>query len=325
MDVTYDNILKSGISEKSYANYVVRLDRMQHITGHNIEWVMLHPLDTITKIKNKISKEPTTIANNVTAVCKLYTVHPRFAKAHQVERDTWQKYLKHYKTEASNAYKKTVYRTKQEDRLVTWKDTENKFCELKTRFNNGKLDKKEHMEFMLFAVLVNMNPKRADLGNIRIYDKDPHQETNYIFLSPNPKLVLNKYKTAKFHGKLEEMIPFELLILIKKSILSNPREYLFVDNTGKPYEKNNSYSQFVRRAFLKHFGKLMGVSLWRHVYINANVDFNNDTFEDLEEGARLRGHSVMQELLTYRKKAVAPKDDRRPDAERGQPAKCPTS
>jgi hypothetical protein len=45
----------------------------------------------------------------------------------------------------------------------------------------------------------------------------------------------------------------------------------------------------------------MGVSLWRSVYISANVDFNGTPYKILERNAFYKGSSIEQELLTYRK------------------------
>lgn len=324
MTITVETLRAAALAKTSYENYVVRLNKFQEFTGEGLEWIMLNPKEAITRLMKHL-KKASTLSNYITPVCKLYTVNKDFSKKHTKEHQLWRKYLKFYKLEMEKIYKKTQYSKAQADKVVQWKEVEAEFCKTKTKFFDGKLTRREHMEFLLFSIFLNMNPKRADLGNIRIYEKGPVKNTisNYIVLAPKPILVLNAYKTSKFYGTLKENIPFDLLVLLKKSLELWPREHLFLNSRvdPEPYTKNDSYGKFVKRTFGKYFGREMGVGLWRIVYINANVNFQTDEYGDIEEGARLRGHSVLQEFFMYRKKNL-PASDRRPDDERGKPIAC---
>lgn len=323
MDVNLDLLKTSNISDTSYKNYLVRIRRIEEVTGHDIKWAMFHPLDTIKSIKSKISTQPSTIANYTTVICKLYSLHPRLINVNKKHYDAWQKYLKHYKEQEQERYKETEYNPKQESKRVPWKELEATFCKLKTT-EQVKTDRKLNQDFLLFAMFLNLFPKRADFGCLRVYKTQPRDKDkgNYVYISPKPYLVLNTYKTSKNRGAIVEPIPFELLIIIKESMRLFPRDYLIVQSDGKtPYDKNNSYGKHVQRVFKRHFGKDMGVSLWRSVYINANMNFQYDKYKDLEKGAHLSGHSIHQQFMAYRKGIIS-KDDVRPDNERYKPVKC---
>lgn len=154
-----------------------------------------------------------------------------------------------------------------------------------------------------------MKPKRADFGDVYISVDGtiPKSvlEKNYIVLRDGDnRLVLNDYKTFKFHGTIHEKLPSELVAVLKRSLSLFPRDYLFISMDarakGLPYAKNNSYSQYVKRAFEKMFGKSMGVSLWRKVYVSETVDFNGTTYEDLKANARLACQTVESQLKVYK-------------------------
>lgn len=182
--------------------------------------------------------------------------------------------------------------------------------------NNAK-NLKLNLQYLLFNVFLYTKPKRADLGNVRIFNpsktlKQEPNQGNYIIITDSDndcELVLNEYKTSKVYGTLRETLDSKLVKVIKQSLALYQRDHLFVQTSGhnpslKPLDKNNSYSQFVRRAFEQHFNKSMGVSLWRHVYIGENVDFNKTSMADLKRDARLSGHSVGMQLLVYRPVAL---------------------
>ena len=154
-----------------------------------------------------------------------------------------------------------------------------------------------------------LRPKRCDFGNVHLLKDHPSQNAdryNYIiFRSKEPVLVLHKYKTAHIYGEIVEKIPRELYEIIRASLKSFPRKHLFISSRGEPYKKNKSFSEFVRNVFDDLFGKKMGMSMWRHIYVNSQINFNDMSQERLETEARLMGHSVNQQMLAYKfKKSI---------------------
>jgi hypothetical protein len=319
------------IKPKTKAQYAFRLKRLQELTHLPLDYIALHPQETFKTLEALDTPPDTsTKASYATALCKLYKLHPSYSSQHPTALQGWQEQLQTYKQEEQEAYKKNELKPKQKERLVQWNDLTSLYCTLK-RDPLSKTSMKQNQELLLFSFLLNIRPKRADLGNVRIYQDIPiplPTTHNLLYLKPQPTLVLNDYsKTADRYGQLIEPLPFELHILLKESLALFPREYVFIGAQLKgPYLKNNSYSRFVMRAFEKHAGKRMGVSLWRSVYINANVDFQNDSTENIIANARLMGHSFTQQYTCYRKKQdVQSEENQRPREEKGKPVTCPAS
>lgn len=304
MQVSVERLEKSGIAESSYKHYLMRLGRIKQVMGDkDWVWIMAHPIETITAIKNQISTNPSTIVNCIVPVCKLFSVYPRLQKIHADSYQKWQGYLKHYRNAEQQITKRSVFSEKQKDNLVEWQEVSDKYCELKadTRI---KTDHDIHQFWLLLSLFLHMNAKRADLGNIKIFKKDPElTDINYIVLEPMT-IILNKYKTAAVRGVIKEPLDKRLADDITFSLETYPREYLLLSPRSKqPYINNNSYSQYVKREFLRHFNRAMGVGLWRIVYISAKVDFNETPFDQLEREAHYKGHSIGQEFMAYRKVA----------------------
>ena len=159
-------------------------------------------------------------------------------------------------------------------------------------------DTKQNMEFLLFAVLMNMRPKRADFGNVKILTKHPVDKTkyNYIVINAESQFVLNIHKTSFSHNQIVD----DLKKYINLSLQYFPRQYLFIDSYGKQYINNHSYAEFFRRTFLKYFGKSVGVSPWRRIHNYEKLDYNTMSWKQLEYKANLMGTSVPQQFLVYK-------------------------
>lgn len=324
-----------GLSESSYNHYQSRIKRLLDIVGkdRDLMWIMTHPVETIKFIKANISVNASTIANHCVVVCKLFSVHPSLMSVQKEPYLKWSKLLQHYRLQETSATKQSEFNKRQEQNIVSWKEVQDMYCELRENGALSSTNLKTLMEALLLAIFTGIQAKRADFGAVRIYEtrdeamkeKANQRHENYIFFSPYPMLVLNKFKTVKSIGAIRETLGKELVKDIQSSLSAFPRDYLFISpKTHKPYWKNNSYSAFVKRTFYNLFSRAMGVSLWRHIYIGANVDFNAMSYKDLEEGAKLRGHSIEQELMTYRKFATNEKLEniKRPKDEQGKPVQC---
>lgn len=129
----------------------------------------------------------------------------------------------------------------------------------------------------LLSFLSYLPPKRADLGNVIICNKDEdekYKHNNRLVLKTRLKsyIALPVHKTSSAYTDFKEIIPAAAYDCIIASIKLYPRLYLIVDTCGKPYVKNNSFSQFHKRTFQNIFGKAMGVTMMRHVYISERVE-----------------------------------------------------
>jgi hypothetical protein len=255
------------------------------------------------------TENPGSLAAYITPICKMYTIHPTFLSENTAQYTLYTKILKYYTKKQDEKYETNVMPANKLENIVPYDLLLSGFCELE-QDNTTYTNYKSHLRYILLAIFLNIKPKRADLGELRILQNttvipDEFKDTNCLLLNEhNSMIVMNKYKTYKHHGQVGEKLTPKLTHILKKSIELFPRDYLFISLSGaikhQPYKKNNSYSQYVKRTFDKEFGKSMGVSLWRHVYIGEHVDFNNESYATLKENARLSGQSVMTQLKIYK-------------------------
>ena len=205
-------------------------------------------------------------------------------------------------------YKKNNLTAKQETKIVLHAEIHKRFCELEHEAETWT-NLKQNLHYVLFALLLDIKPKRADLGDVYITQngKVPRtyaEEKNYIILdNSNSMLVMNKYKTSKRYGTLREPLTEKMVEVIHRSLEAFPRKYLFVhtnDEKRVPFTINNSYSQFVKRAFETNFERSQGVSLWRRVYVSENVEFTDVPYDEVEKAANLSSQSVETQLLMYK-------------------------
>jgi hypothetical protein len=304
--ININDIYDQELSDVTKKNYVQKLKYLEKISNLSIEQIMTNPASSLEIIKNKISIEPATVAAYITPMCKLFSITPIFMSNNKKSYDTWSTYLSEYNKKRLKMYAEDDITPSQLEKIVGYEEIKNKINELQKDPEVFKNIKK-HLQYILLAMFLNIKPKRCDLGCVYVSldgcIPKSYLEKNYIILNgDSPKLILNKYKTSKSYGKLVEPLSEELIIILKESFKLFPRSHLFISQDArlknKPYDKNNSYSRFVIRVFENLFGKGMTTSLWRHVYISENIDFNSH-YPDLVKNARLSGQSLTTQMKIY--------------------------
>jgi hypothetical protein len=146
-----------------------------------------------------------------------------------------------------------------------------------------------------------IQPRRSlDYTDMKINKESASDTENYI---DNKHFVFRKYKTAAFYGTQIELIPKPLLsilnkwIKISKSTLGDSyQNYLLYDTNC-----NKLTSPKLTQRLNIIFGKKIGTSALRHLYISHKygniIDVQNDMKQDLEA----MGSSILQEKV-YNKK-----------------------
>lgn len=302
-----DDLKFTNIAETSAQNYKVRLEKLSAISGKSLVYILAHPREIYAVMFDYTKGKCVTIANYVTAVCKVFSSYPDIAKKYNNSYKKWKQLLYKCRAEQNQNYSTNMAPEKKLNQIVSMQEIQKKYAELKSNDAGS-------MKLLLLSCFSNLAPKRADLGNVRIYlsasdiPADSHKH-NFIYLGTGdnfrvrPFIQINKFKTAATYKEgIRELINDTLLGDIIASLKVNPRQYLFVDSKGQPYMKNNSYSQFVKRTFEGLFGKGkgMGVSLWRHVYVSSQIDFNKMSEHDIAEKIRNMGTSENQVRQVYK-------------------------
>ena len=154
---------------------------------------------------------------------------------------------------------------------------------------------------LLLMMYSEIPPVRSDYHKTRIFSQTSDQinvEDNYIILTDNPVLVLQKYKTKKLYGTLTINIPNTLFEEIKLSVEIRPREYLFVSpKSHQPFEKSNTFNQWVNRTLKKILDKhTFCLTMLRHIYISRrDLKLEEKSPQEQLEIARIMGHSIEEQ------------------------------
>lgn len=306
-NININDICDQELSDATKKKYIQKIKHLEKISNLSIEQMMTSPDLSLEIIKNKISLQPATIASYITPICKLFSINTEFMSNNKKSYDAWSTHLTDHNKKRLKMYAEDDLKPSQLEKIVGFEEIKTKFNELQ---KNPEVLKniKKHFQYILLAMYLHIKPKRCDLGCIYVsldgrIPKSYLDEKNYILLNvATPKLILNKYKTSKSYGKLVEPLSEELIKILRESFELFPRTHLFISLDirlkNMPYDNNGSYSSFVMRNFEHLFGKSMGASLWRRVYISENIDFNSD-YSVLVENARLSGQSLDTQMKIY--------------------------
>lgn len=268
--------------------------------------ILKNPAEFYPKIR-EIYPSITTRKNTLTPILVILRHNPDLVSEEQAKK--WKQYHddlgRYQKAEVSRSEPSQ----KQIEKYTSFEEIENKYTDLGRSTPHDTF--KKSMQYLLLSIVVYLRPKRADLGSVKIYyEKNPNKtDENYIVLRKRGSsyLVMNIYKTNKFYHTIEEDLPDPLVGDIQTSLRRFPRDYLFETSEHKPM-KNNTYSKFFQRSFEDLFGKSLGPSLLRHIFISEKLDFNNMSISEQEQEAKLMLHTRgLQQQYKWAKKTFCPK------------------
>jgi len=198
----------------------------------------------------------------------------------------------------------------QKKNWITWKEISSKLEALRKQVDEFKTSKHISnsnydtlLSAMVLALYVYIPPRRnqdyQDLYFVKKLPTEIDSSKNYFDLSKQ-QFVFNKYKTAKSYGQQTINVSdnTELLDLIKIYLKFHPEkkgsEYRFlVYSDGKPLSAVNAVTRVLNRAF----GKNIGSSMLRHIYLSEK--YNIDEMKTL---ATQMGHSINEQMNGYVKR-----------------------
>ena len=143
-------------------------------------------------------------------------------------------------------------------------------------------------------------PKRADFGSMKIFHSEPSEvecEThpNHLVLGVSePKMVIGEFKTSKNRKPIVETLPTEFSRVVEDSIRAHPREYLFVNTSGLPFNATRFSEWCINISRSLFQGKVAGPNLLRHAFCTS-LDFNKMTLAERDQMAEQMGHSSAQQ------------------------------
>ena len=205
---------------------------------------------------------------------------------------------------------------KQEENWLKWEDVQKKkealredvssFLTAQKRITTGQWD--TLLQLVLLSLYTDIPPRRnqdfLDMYVVHKYNDSMDKSKNYYDLSKH-QFIFNKYKTAKAYGQQIVDVPnteeSPLQNTLRDYLKLHPvaktkaKEYkLLVKWDGSALSTVNSITRLLNRAF----GKKVGSSMLRHVYLSSKY---GDTTKEMEADAEAMGHStgVQKEYIKH--------------------------
>lgn len=200
---------------------------------------------------------------------------------------------------------------KQEANWITWDEVMKHHNELATTvaaFAKSKMLTAANWNALLSYVILSLytllpprrNQDYQDLYIIKKWDDKQSKDKNYYDMATH-KFIFNKFKTSKSHGVQEVSIadnkPLQdiLAFYIKLHPSKGKGEMRFLVNAdGSALSSVNSITRILNKIFGKHIGS----SMLRHIYITHKY---GDTKKEMEKDAAAMGHTVAEQQQVYNK------------------------
>ena len=293
---------KKGVAETSATQYI----RTLYILNNKEAFKTLSFLRNTEEILKKVSEyAPSTqksILAAIVSVLSLVAEKPTYKKVHK-------KYYEEMMGKAKATEDTTEKTEKQKENWMAWKDICELWSKMRTKlaeFSNKKTitpTEYEHLlQTLILSLYVNIQPRRnQDYLNMKIVKKwrnDLPTDSNYFDVAGS-RFVFNKYKTAKKYGTQTIEIPntpeaplrdtlatyLKFHPLYKATKGNAPVEFLVLAD-GKPLTAVNA----ITRQLNKIFGKRVGSSMLRHIFLSDKYDI-----DEMEADATAMGHSVAEQ------------------------------
>jgi hypothetical protein len=167
---------------------------------------------------------------------------------------------------------------------ITWQDIIN----ARNQLPRGSIDR------LLFFMYTAIPPVRADYyaTELVLHPAAPTAD-NYILIKSlkDMTLVIRNFKTARLYDDITTILPHVVCQEIVESLSANPRKWLFVAESGEPFDRKR-FSEWTSRIFSRHVKNgYLTINIIRHLFISSNVDFNKPS-KELEVIGRAMGHNI---------------------------------
>ena len=241
----------------------------------------------------------------------LYKNKPTFKKVFQHYYDAMMKRSGEVRAEEG----KNEKTDKQKENWLSWKEIEERKEELKGEVAKMKktittAEYDKLLQFVILSLYTEIQPRRnqdyLDMYIVKKWNDKMPQDKNYLDMATK-KFIYCKYKTSKKHGVQTHDIPAPLMDSINAYLKyhplwkgvakrkADPIKFL-VAQDGAPMTAVNAITRILNRIF----GKKVGSSMLRHIYIS---DKYGDLMEEQKADAEAMGHSVSQQRDYYKKEA----------------------
>jgi hypothetical protein len=161
---------------------------------------------------------------------------------------------------------------------------------------------KEDLYYVILCLYTYLPPLRGEdfYNTLLVYNSDElsseiKKTKNFLCLKEKI-IVLNSYKTFDIYGIRQFSIPEELINTLLNFKNKSKFKWVICSSKGTKLDHANFY-----RLMTEAFGKKIGSSMLRKIYISSEIIDKNMTANERKKISYIMGHSVEQQQLTYSK------------------------
>lgn len=299
-----DLVEKKGVTDTTASTYVKNLYVLNNKTAFTTLSFLRKKDEIINKIKEYAESTQKTLLASVVSVLSLVSDKPTYKSVYKFYYEEMMGKSKELRD------KETTEKTeKQKDNWISWKDIQDKVNttrkEVIELLNNKTLNHKQFetlLHYVVLSLYTYIQPRRnqdyLDMMVVKKWKEGMDGGHNYLDLT-GQQFIFNKYKTAKKYGVQKIAIPntpeaplFDTLVaylkfhpLFKANKGKEPVPFLVFED-GKQLVAVNA----ITRILNKIFGKKVGSSMLRHIFLSDKYDI-----KEMEEDAKAMGHSVEEQ------------------------------
>ncbi len=310
MDTKLKQELEKGLTDKGLAQSSIKLylRNLEKLNG-NEPLKNLNFLKDPAVIQEKLAKyKENTKRGYLISICSVLSLD-KGTKAKQKLYDDYFRLMMDKNKELKAEERENVKSETQKENWLDWKEVEEKYNELEQKVVAFKDQKtlNEHqyntlLQYVVLSLYVLFPPRRNEFQKVMVAksatEKSP-TDTNWLDLD-RTRFILNKYKTSKKEGQKVIDMPEDFVRVLSrylkfhpltkgKKITNKTEPFPFlVHYDGSPLDKVNS----ITRVLNKVFGRKVGSSLLRHIYLSNKY---GDVQEEQKKDAEAMSHSTAQQ------------------------------
>lgn len=314
-------ITKKNITESSAILYIKNLFTLNNKQSfNNLSFLKnTSAIDEVLKGYKDNSKK--TMLSSIVSVLSLYKDKPSYKKIYQHYYDLMMDKATEMKNNNINEKSKT-----QDENWITWEEVISAKLYLKDAiksFENQKLITPSQYDILLAHMVLSLysdipprrNQDYMDMYFVPSFSETIDKDKNYLDWN-NKEFIFLHYKTAKKYGK--QTIQFNdnkdlleaLTTYLKfhplnptpslKKIPKNAHFKFLVYSDGSPLIAVNS----ITRILNKIFGKKVGSSMLRHIYLSSKYNIT-----EMKNDAEMMGHSLNEQRQYIKEDDINTEDE----------------
>jgi hypothetical protein len=293
-----------NLSDSTASTYIKTMTILNNKTPFKNLSFLKKTDEIMKKVAEYAESTQKTLLASITSVLSLEKDKAGYKKTYKFYYDKMMEKSKAAKVEGG----KVEANDKQTENWLTWEDIVKKLAELKEQ--TEAFAKVKHLSapqfhtllsYLILSLYVYVPPRRNQdylgMDVFKALKKDnleelPKDKNYLIVLKGVPtEFVFNVYKTSKTYGQQKVAIPDSLKEVIKVYLghLGDKAKSFKLLRTGSSRE-NMEQANGITRILNKVFGKKIGSSMLRHIYLSSKYDIT-----EMSKDAEDMGHSLEEQ------------------------------